>query len=192
MRYTILRPSEPTDPRSLTFAHLDELRTMLPSITDCDLEVQAMQEVRKLYPNAVVMPVPLELGSGHVQLLGVLPDVGAPRDPGGKIPFVLFVQAIPQHDGDRRAVKKREQFSRRLWRTPVLEPVHGATNGMLPEIEDLDIELRTSEIDNPLTITAQVFSRPDRQGFGHRVICFQVGDAKVSIEFSDPMVRVGR
>jgi hypothetical protein len=185
MRYTILRPAEPLDPRHAGFASLDELRAAMPSVRDCDLEVETMLEVRALYPDGIAMPVPVRLGSGdEVFLLGILPDIGAPKNPDAKIPFVLFVQAIPQHDADRRQIQKREQFSRRLWKPPVLKP----TSPIIAH--ELDVELRATDLEQPTRTAVQLYARPDRHGFSHWVLYLEVGGVEMSIELRDPGVQI--
>lgn len=185
MRYTILRPSEPVDPRSLALSSLDALYAALPVYQDCDLQVQAMQVVRTLYPDSVVMPVPITIGSGEIFLLGVLPDIGAPRAAHGKIPFVLFVHAVSQHGADAAQIKKRQQWDKRLWKPPVLRPPATA------DVDELQIELRASDLDQPTRMTAKGYLRTDRQGFVHQVIYLELGDVEMSIEIEDP-VTLGR
>jgi hypothetical protein len=176
MRYTILRPNAPTDVRNLEFASAEYLRAEFPSIADCDLEEEAMRRVRELYPDAVVMPVPIKLGSGDSVLLGVLENISAPRDPEGKIPFVLFVQAISQSNADTVAIKKRRQFSRHIWKVPVLHP-----SG---EMRSLDVELRASDLEQPSKIKAVMFRRAAKHG-GRNVLYLELNGVEVSVEFLD-------
>lgn len=186
MRYTLLRPAEPVDPRDLNFASNDALNAALPIYKECDLQSQAMQEVRALYPDCVVMPVPLRLGSGDVFLLGVLPDVGAPRDPDAKIPFVMFVMATAQHGSDTTQIKKRQQWDRRLWKPPVLKTPTDAD-----PVEDLDIEFRASDLEQPIRMQAEVYTRTDRNGVRRLVMYLELGGVEMSIEVMDPTLAFG-
>lgn len=179
MRYTILRPSKPFDPRNDTFKSMEDLRRYAPSIGDYDLEREAANRIRELYPDAVVMPVPIGLGSGETYLLGVLESIDAERNPERHIPFVAFVQAISQHIGDERVLKKRGQFTRSAWKCPVLAPTPG--DG---EWADLDVELRGTNLEQPVRIGAVAYRRTNT---GNVVLYLKLPDVEMSIELLDPM-----
>jgi hypothetical protein len=178
MRYTILKPNTPTDPRHLSFASLEHFRAEFPSIADCDLERQVIEQVRNMYPDAIVMPIPLEVGSGKTMILGVLESADSPTDPNGTIPYVLFVQAISQSGAETALIKRNGQFSRSAWAAPVIAP--------RGDYELKRVELRGSNIEQPLRINAAVFRRADRHG-GHRTIFLDLGEVQMSIELLEDL-----
>lgn len=175
MRYTILKPSGPFDPRRAEYPSLDHLREKMPSTADCELESQAAEAVRELYPDAIAMPVPIRIGSGEMLLLGIL-ACAQPVDLEGPIPFVGFVQAVPQHNMDQVAIKKRRQFNRTLWKAPVLAPRGDA--------HEVKVELRASDLEIPSRVVARMYRRADKRG-GRPVLYLDLNGVEMSVEFLD-------
>lgn len=179
MRYTLLQPFTPTDIRKLDIASTEELRSKLPSISDHDLESEAISAARDLYPDAVAMPVPLKIGSGETVLMGILPSIRkAAYTKDDTIPFVLFVQATSQSDMDRQAIKKHRQFQRSLWRTPVLAPKG--------DYRPVDLEMRFHDMEQPMKVTGAMFRRADKNG-GRVVLYIHTENGSLSIEMFDPI-----
>jgi hypothetical protein len=174
MRYQILLPDQPLDPRKVGVNSLARLYEVMRCTVECDLEEEAVQSVHDVYPSAVAMPIPLPVGSGEVMLLGILEDVRkAPGFSDAEIPFVMFVYAVAEHAADRKVIQKREQFSRRAWRTPVQVPSRDAR--VHP------VEVRAADLESPMRVDAQV----GRVG-GHLVIHCDVGGITMSVRFEDP------
>lgn len=174
MRYTILRPGSPTDPRALSFASLEHLRAEFPSVLDCELESEAAERVRDLYPDALVMPLPIKLGAGETMLLGVIENLDTPHDADGTIPFVLFVQAISQNSGDQYAIRKNKQWSRSIWKVPVVRP-------RSLDYGEVKVELRATDLDQPTRLHAKVFRRADDLG-ARKVVYLELNGIEMSLE----------
>lgn len=179
MRYYVLQPSSPVDPRELEFASLMDLRRELPIVAESDLESDAVDEVRRRYPNALAMPVPVDIGSGTTLLLGIVAG-DARIDAGRSIPFVLFVHAVPESGRDKRDIVATTQYSRTKWRLPVLRPPEHPA-----EVGHHQVSIRASDLDQFAAVDATTFRRDARQ-----VIYVQVGDAEMSLEFQDPTIRI--
>lgn len=141
MRYKVLRPASPTDPRKLSFGSIDGLCSTMMQMNETDLEQAAIDMVRDSYPDAVVMPVPTKVGSGEVWLLGVLENIRAPSHPEGVLPFVMFVHAVAENGADRKLIDKRKHFNRAMWKLPVHKPV--AHQGIVRA------ELRATDLEDP-------------------------------------------
>lgn len=159
MRYVLLKPAHPSDPRRHNFASQDGLLGAFPAVLETETEGSMVSAVRNMYPDAVAMPVPFTIGSGEVFLLGLVDSVhsampaASAQDPGEVfIPFVVLVQAAAERESDRRIIKKRGQFNRALWRVPAQRP---------EVYRHVKAEVRTDELDNPAIVTAEV--GPDKQ-----------------------------
>lgn len=178
MRYLILKPTAPTDPRALKPQSIFELHARLPPHVECEHEKAAVAFVRELMPNAVALMFPMQIGSGHTVLLGFVDDEDQRRaiDPDREIKFVLFVQPVPQDDGERVQFRRRpgDAFDRKLWKVKPRMPD-------LPTIES--IELRASDLEVPYFGHAAV-GHVD----GRLVIHVQVGDVQMSLHFDNPEV----
>lgn len=159
MRYVLLKPASPSDPRRHNFASLDGLHGAFPPVLETDTEGAMVTAVRHMYPDAVAMPVPFKVGSGDVFLLGLVDSVrsampaASAQDPGEVfIPFVVLVQAVAERESDRRQIKKNHQFNKSQWRVPAQRP---------EVYRHVQAEVRTNELDNPAIVTAEV--GPDKQ-----------------------------
>lgn len=180
MRYLILRPKSPTDPRHLLIQSTEHLHEIFPMLVETALEEEAMESVRAMFPDAIAMPVPFKIGSGEAFLLGILENISAaPPDTsthdanGVAFPFVLLVQAVPVDAIDRRTNRERGQFTRRLWQAPVVDPVDN--------ISRYTVELRSSDLPNPVRTKAVVGERD-----GRLTIRCAVGGVALSITFESP------
>lgn len=175
MRYLVLKPATPTDPRKLHLVNHDALLAAAPAIADCELESEAVMTVREMYPDAVAMPIPVQIGSGTEWLMAVVADsdadVGAPE---AEIPFVLFVRAVPERGRDKQRIADNASFDRKKWKSPV----HHAT---ATTANPFEIELRGTDLDTSVMATAIVGRLPD----GRTVITTEVGGIEVSIAFKD-------
>jgi hypothetical protein len=180
MRYTILRPSEPVDIRLLDFDSADHLRERFAVASDHDLESDVVRAVREEYPDAVAMPVPIKIGAGESQLMGVLPSIRAPREREGRIPFVLIVQAISESDIDRRAIRKNAQWNRTLWKSTVLRP-------RVEDFERVDVNVQFADMEQPMPLKATVWRRRDS---GTLVLMIDTGNGAVSIEVCDELTDI--
>lgn len=151
MRYQVLRPKSPTDPRHLKLESTEHLNEVCPMIVEASIEDEAVEAVRAMYPDAIAMPVPFKLGSGEGFLLGILESI-ATRPSGDSdvhadpIPFVLLVRATADDAVDRRTLRDRQQFSRQLWQAPVIDPTDN--------ISRHTVELRASNLPNPVRTKA--------------------------------------
>lgn len=173
MRYAILRPLEPTfDPRHVELKDYAHLHELLPPVAELETETEAVSCARRMYPGALAMPMPLKIGSGHTVALGFVEDPSEPFDQDDDIPFVLFVQPLPQSDLDRRSIwaainKGKPLFDQRAWS---LKPVR-------PELHrTMAIEWRTSELDAPAYLDARVGYED-----GRLVIYAEMGEHSMSI-----------
>ncbi len=178
MRYQILVPPNPTDPRELEIKSSDMLNDVLPIVMDCETEAQAVRYVRARYHDAVAMPFPVKVGSGEIVLLGIVPDPQRVIDPHGEIPFVMFVRMVAQHDADRHRLKKGPAggFDRTLWKVPVINPELAST---------YQVDLRATDLEVPTFTGAHVGSHE-----GRLVIYVNVGGIEMSIRFEDPRVQL--
>ena len=180
MRYLILRPATPVDPRRLTITSLQHLHEMFPVTVECSTETEAMESVRSTYPDALPMPVPVTVGSGEIFLLGIMEDaikadvarLAMTDVEQSSFPFALFVQAVGDCGADRKQIANRKQFNRSVWRAPVVVP------------RDYDIhciELRASYLENQVRTTVDVGRTPD----GRLALRVLVNDVATSIVFDD-------
>lgn len=182
MRYLILKPKAPTDPRTLKPQSTLDLHARLLPHVECESERAAVAFVRDLLPNAVALMFPMQIGSGQTVLLGFVEDEDQRRavDLDTEIKFVLFVQPVPQDDGERMLLRRRpgDAFGRKLWKVQPRMPD-------LPTIES--IELRASDLEVPYFGHATVGSLD-----GRLVIHVEVGDVQMSLHFDDPALGLVR
>lgn len=177
MRYQILQPSAPLDPRKHHFDSLDAFHAVLPVVDADDLEEDAVASVRRRYPDALAMPCPVKIGSGTVWMLAIIEGISVPRNPDDDIPFVLFVRAQAETDRERKAIGDYKHWNRKLWKAPVLQPMIDTETVSMP------VELRTSEIDEPRELHATVGHARD----GRVVIYCQLAGVELSLAFSEPV-----
>jgi hypothetical protein len=171
MRYLILKPTKPTDPRELELASLADLHAVMVPVIDCENESQAVRQVRKMFPNAVGMPVPISIGSGKSFLLGFVEEANQVIDPDGAIPFAVCVQAIAQNDADRHAMKKGPAFDRALWKIKPIIPDLGTSHR---------VELRATDLEVPAYVDAKVGHHN-----GKLTIYVELGGVEMSLSFVD-------
>lgn len=179
MRYLILKPTAPVDPRTLKLASTLELHAKIPPLVECEHERAAVAFVRKVMPDAVGMLFPIQIGSGQTVLLGFVADDVQRRavDPEKPIHFELIVQPVPQNEGDRVHLKRRpgEAFTRALWKVP-------------PEPPDLykrhAVEIRATDAEVPIFVDALV----GRDQRGRLLIYADVAGIQMSMHFDDKAV----
>lgn len=180
MRYRILKPTKPTDPRSLQLGSLAVLDAILSPIFECATEKECVKHLRSMCDGGVAMPVPVTIGSGQSYLLGFVEDEMAVRrvDPDQEIPFVLFVHPVAENDDDRRVIKAAgaRLFDRKLWKVPVVCAELAKT---------YDVEIRASDAEVPVFTTARVGHHK-----GKLVIYAEAAGVELSIAFDDPNVRL--
>ncbi len=182
MKFLILRPSDgkTLDPRGLKLASSDALHKAAPVIGEADTEDEAARAVRRLEPDAVPMIFQVPVGSGHMVLLGLLNDQFARQrvNVEAEIPFVMFVQAVPEYDADRQRLKKGHGFTEDTWR---LRPV-------CPDLyESHEVELRATDLRVPAFTQARV-------GYhnGRLTVFVEVGGIELSMTFTDDLQLVER
>lgn len=173
MRYLILKPVHKTtlDPRGLSCADDAEFYRHLVPLHDAvrleqheyTSELETMYAVRKRYPDAVVMPVPVKVGVGVVFLLGVLPSVHVHHriDPAHQdVPFVMFVRACADNADERHRMKKAGGaiYNEPTWRVP--------TTPAMRVGYALDGEFRSTNLKNPIPTTIMI--APEENG--HRLV----------------------
>jgi hypothetical protein len=179
MKYHLHIPLPPTlDPRKRTFDSLEAFTGAAPEVEvalSADTEMACILELRKRWPNAIVMPIPVELGSGSTIMLGVLPTVRGGVERGAEIPFVAFVRAQAENEADKKLFRKeahRMIFDPSVWKTPLDEP-----SSSFPM--RTNIEMRSTDLDLPIMIDADV----GRNANGELVIAFDVGGGRASLTF---------
>lgn len=175
MRYQLLKPDEPIDPRNQIYDSVATLHAAMPPVlpNGFDLESDAADELHELYPNGLAMPVPLKVGSGTVWMLGVIEDVSAPINPDATIPFVMFVQAIAERDRERARISTHMHWNKKLWRTPVAKPDR--------DHAVVDVELRATDLDNPAIVEATFGKAPD----GRTIIYLEHNGVEMSLAFKE-------
>ncbi len=175
MRYQILKPiGETFDPREYDLKSAADLYSHVTSIADLDSEQQAADYTRHILPNATVMPIPIEVGSGQTVLLGFINDEQARRiaNPDREIPFVLFVQAISTNDADRHRIKRGGRggaFDRLIWK---VRPVRPEMQRTFP------VELRATDLEVPTFTDAKVGYHD-----GKLTMYVEVGGIEMSLTF---------
>lgn len=180
MRYLILKPrSGPIDPRGLDLASQAALHEAIPPISEHDTEEDAARRARRFLPDAVALPMPVRVGSGHTVLLGFISEEDQRRavDPDAALPFVLFVQPVTQTDHERAKLKKgASPFRMDVWK---LWPI-------CPDIyEPAGVELRATEFPSP------VFTEARHGAHNGRLTIFvQVGESQMSMVFDNPELKL--
>jgi hypothetical protein len=180
MRYNVYRFTSPTDPRHRHADSLDTLFQGMDSFGRFHDELDAVEAVRGVYPDAVAMPVILEVGSGSVMVLGLLESSSVPTDPSGRIPFVMLVQAVGDNGNDRMRMRKQQQFTERLWQAPVADPK--------TDIDFYKVEVRATDLRASASVPAAV----GRDMSGRLVIRVEVGGVSMSMTFDDPRATLSR
>ncbi len=159
MRYVILKPKAGTiDPRTTSFASFDELHALAPPLAEFTSEAECAAQIRLMYPDAVTLPMRINLASGKAQtvVLGVIDDEKARQtvDVNSAIPFACLVQAISETEVERMRLKKGDPpFTMNTWRLkPVCPSVYKAT----------PVEVRSSDAAAPVFTTARVGRHRDQ------------------------------
>jgi hypothetical protein len=99
---------------------------------------------------------------------------------------VLFVQAVAEHGSDKKLVKERRAFNRKLWKPPVVQPLGRDTNGTKVCLER--VELRATDLDQPTILDANIGWLAD----GRFAIRLELNGVAMSIAFADPRVYMTR
>lgn len=180
MKYHLHVPPAPLDPRRRTFDSLEAFDGAAPEVdlastVSGETETCAILEMRKRWPNAIVMPLPVELGSGRTIMLGVLPSVRGGVERGAEIPFVAFVRAQSENDADRKLFRKEAHrliFEPGIWKAPLDEPRMS---------RHTQIEMRSTDLDLPMMVDADI----GNNAAGEIVIAFDVGGGRVTLTFPD-------
>lgn len=173
MKYQLLKPPTTLDPRYVELPNLDALYEKAPKVDELSDEESAMEEVRDLYPDALAMPCPIQVGSGKVWTLGIIESVATVRDADAEIPFVLFVMAKPERDRERVAVKNPNFWNKKIWKPPVLQPAGTA--------QTFKVELRATDLDDPRVLEAKIGSAHDKR----TVIYLELNGVEMSLAFTD-------
>lgn len=179
MRYQVLKPAVPLDPRALSLGSVDELLKHAPAVVECDLELEAVHAVRDVIPDGPAMPLPLQIGSGTTTLLGFVVDATKHYKITDEIPFVVFVRPVAENDRDRAIIRRGAAFDRMKWKMPVHEPQ--VTTATFHEVE-----VRGTDLEDAVHTHACVGRLAD----GRLVITTEVAGIAVSIAFKDPNLRI--
>jgi hypothetical protein len=179
MRYNVYHFASPTDPRHRRADSLEELFGGM-QVEQYSDELDAVAAVRKAHPNAVAMPMQLQVGSGSVLVLGVVASTQTPIDPNGRIPFVTLVHATANNGPDRARMRKQQQFTERLWQAPVAQPK--------TDIDFYKVEVRATDLRASASVPAAV----GRDATGRLVIRVEVGGVEMSMTFDDPRATLSR
>lgn len=181
MRYQVLIPPSPVDPRDEEFPSADDLYRVLPVAGVHPTERAAASMVRDRFPDAAGMPMVVDLGSGQVMLLGFVADPERPIDPDDAIPFACFVRVLADTDADRVYLAKLQKmgnspFKRELWKIPVHKPELARR---------MRVDLRSTDLEVPAFVEMSVGSHE-----GHLTLHAEIGEFQMSIRFADPRVQV--
>lgn len=181
MKYLILKPTKPFDPRTLKLQTTTDLHAVMPPVIECETEREAVERVRRIIPDGAAMPCPLKIGAVEVVLLGLVDDPERQVSADSEIPFALCVQAISQNSGDTYQLKKnpRAIFEAALWRIPPIRPELA---------EEVNVEVRGTDLSLPIFTTARIGA--DRHG--RSTIYVDIGGISVSITLTDELLQVRR
>lgn len=189
MKYVILKPAKPLDPRRLVnLKSVDELDKWFEHIGTSDQEAAIVPLVRQLLPDSVPMPVPIKIGpvregAGEVFLLGFVEDSSVAVDPNGDIPFVLFVHARGEGGGDTFQLKKlgHRIYDRTLWRLPPIRPELARVYDVEARVTDLEVplftELRVGTHNGRLVLWADLLGKQISFTFDDEVMFVDGGKA---------------
>lgn len=179
MRYVILKPPTGTtiDPRMRSYASFDELHAAAPPLAECDTEQECARQVRLMYPDAVTLPMRINLANGKAQtvVLGVIDDDKARQtvNVDAEIPFVCLVQAISENDAERMRMKKGDSpFAAITWR---LQPVCPSLYKSSP------VEVRSTDAMAPVFTTARIGTHR-----GRLCVFVEAHGVEFSVLFEDP------
>jgi len=185
MRYRVMYPkasgdtSKPFDPSRMTFKDQASLYEHFHEPTEGDdgklTELAAKAAVRRVYPDAVAIPMPVTVGNGTLWLLGLVD--GRAREgfvEGQPIPCVAFVHAISDNDTERMQLRKGRltPFREETWK---LSPVIPDKGVLLP------VEIRATDARMP--IFTQAFVGIRRGGRGELVLYSKAHGIELSIAF---------
>lgn len=119
------------DPRHTKHKDLAHFEGLYSNSQAYGNETAALKFVRELYSDALAVPIPVEIGSGKVIMLGVVASptdtVKIREESNAELPFVAIVRAVPETTGERNDLKKREAgvFTMRLWAVPSVDKPTG-------------------------------------------------------------------
>jgi len=129
MRYAVMYPIEKTiDPRPPTkLSSMDDLNMLATAFSSHKTQAEAARVVRERHPDAIAIPLMIELGSGVQWMMGVIGDpekvVPESLTAEDRWPFVALVLVQPEDDIDRRLLRKHgfkpTADDRVLWACPV-------------------------------------------------------------------------
>lgn len=176
MRYHLLKPIEPLDPRSLQLSSTAALHAVVPVAVDCETQAEAAESVRLLYPEFVAMVVPVKIGSGTTWMIGIL-EHSRKRysDMDEQIPFVLLVKAEPERERDRRLIDQRAHFDQQIWRSHPLDVAADLVNLVATA------EIRSTELVSPFNSEVVIGRTAD----GRLLLTTNVQGHDLSIAFDD-------
>lgn len=117
MYFQILRPPSPLDPRRNVYASMDTFQIMCPLLREVPTEEQACYVARGIYPDAVILDVPIVIGTRTRWMLGAVDAPADQIDPDVVVPFSLFVHAVAETDHDRHRIIAHTQFDRAKWKS---------------------------------------------------------------------------
>lgn len=111
---------------------IDEMRDLGPPRI-FHSEQGAVDEMRRLYPDGIAMPIPLTpKGPSGPRAMGVVADASEAMTAQStkQIRFVMHVRAEPVGSSwaDRRAASKGCSFTREIWTIPPVEKPHVVTS----------------------------------------------------------------
>lgn len=180
MRYQILKPNQPLDPRRLELGSLEALTNRAPVIAECATEAECAAQARRLLPDAIAMVFLLEIGAGKSIVLGLTAREedrqGVQAD--GEIPFALLVYATTENAMERQRMRRGEPpFTEAQWK---LRPV-------CPDLyRTEEVELRATDLRVPAFTTARIGSHN-----GRLTIYVEIGGIEMSMTFADPDLEIG-
>lgn len=178
MRYQVLIPPAPMDPRMLKLESLDALLKVAPEASVHLTETGTSQHIRHRWPDAVAMPMPVAIGSGDCMLLAIVADPTRLIGADVMIPCVAFVRPMADNDAEKRSMKRNpgKIFSRGLWKVPVIKPELNALHR---------VEIRANDLEVPMFTGARVGYHE-----GRLTIYVEVGESEMSIRFEDPRLQI--
>ena len=181
MRYLILQPptGQTIDPRTTSFGSFEDLYKLAKPLAEFSTEQECAKQVRLMYPDAVTLPMRINLANGKAQtvVLGVIDDEKARQtvDVDKAIPFVCLVQAVSDNDAERMRLKKGDPpFAAITWR---LKPVCPAVYKSTP------VEVRATDATAPVFTSARIGTHR-----GRLCVFVEAHGVEFSVLFEDPSI----